>query len=62
MRVAIFSGTTLLFKSHCLEPLPLLIVGWLNTYQERRLRMDISCFWRNRQICHLFALQTRLPG
>lgn len=62
MRVAIFSDTTLLFKSHCLEPLPLLIVGWLNTYQERRLRMDISCFWRNRQICHLFALQTRLQG
>ncbi len=62
MRVAVFSRTTRLFKSHCLEPLPLLIVGRLNTYQERRLRMDISCFWRNRQICHLFALQTRLQG
>ncbi|WCK13737.1 hypothetical protein G6L41_002360 [Agrobacterium tumefaciens] len=62
MRVAVFSSTTRLFKSHCLEPLPLLIVGRLKPYQERRLRMDISCFWRNRQICHLFALQTRLQG
>ncbi|KIV68710.1 hypothetical protein SZ54_0227 [Rhizobium sp. UR51a] len=38
------------------------MVGRFNPFQERRLRMDISCFWRNRQLCHLFALRTRLQG
>ncbi|PZP41181.1 MAG: hypothetical protein DI595_23435 [Agrobacterium fabrum] len=49
-------------KSHCLEQRSLLSIGRFNLFQERRLRMDISCFWRNRQLCHLFALRTRLQG
>ncbi|KJF65797.1 hypothetical protein RS75_21210 [Rhizobium nepotum 39/7] len=62
MRLAAFSSPVTCFKSHCLEQPPLLIIERFNPYQERRLRMDISCFWRNRQLCHLFALQTRLQG
>ncbi|TGR69735.1 hypothetical protein EN837_13450 [bacterium M00.F.Ca.ET.194.01.1.1] len=51
-----------LLKAGCNGSPPLLMVGRFNPFQERRLRMDISCFWRNRQLCHLFALRTRLQG
>ncbi|MBS0256767.1 MAG: hypothetical protein JSR13_03520 [Proteobacteria bacterium] len=60
--LAAFSPTACHRKSRCLEQPPLLMVKRFNPFQERRLRMDISCFWRNRQLCHLFALRTRLQG